>query len=93
MQSNFLLGKLRVTENVAQTLGRQPFDLVARHAVNEHGAVTSAERRVNKMSMETVGRIISRYPVNPTDPKQGNVLIITEEGWGSTLVKLEGENQ
>ena len=91
MQSNFLLGTLRITEGAKFSLKRIPYDLIARHAVNEHGAVSRRESRSNEMSMKTVGEIISRYTVDPTNPSLGNVMIITHATWDETLIKLETE--
>jgi hypothetical protein len=93
MHSNFLLGKLCVTEAARMKLKRTPFDLVARHAVNEYGEITPTERRANAHSMKCVGRILSRYSVNPTDRKEGFILVVTDQDWETTTVKLEGENQ
>ena len=72
-------------------LKRLPFDLVARHAINEYGNITPQERRANAHAMKCVGQILSRYPVDPTDPRKGSVLVITDEDWENTVVKLEGE--
>lgn len=91
MHTNFLLGEITVTENALTTLGRMPFDLIARHAINEHGHITAAELKQNKLSMRTCGTIISRYAVDPTQPKLGNVIVITPKSWSSTAVHLESE--
>jgi len=91
MHSNFLLGTLKVTEAVAAKLKRTPFDLIARHAVNDHGQVSKLVLRKNAVSMKRVGEIRSCYPVDPTDPSQGRVVVITDESWESTIVKLESE--
>lgn len=91
MKANFLLGTLRITEGAKITLKRIPYDLIARHAMNEHGDVTKRELRRNEMSMKTVGEIISRYRIDPTDPKLGSIIIVTHETWDETLIKLETE--
>jgi hypothetical protein len=91
MYSNFLLGTLKVTEAARLKLKRTPLDLVARHAVNDHGLATPKELRANQRALKVVDKIISRYPVDPTDPSQGRVLVITDESWESTTVKLEDE--
>lgn len=91
MYANFLLGTLAVTEAAAARLGRTPLDLFARHAVNDHGALTKDEMKNNMKSMRSMGRIISRFPVDPTDPGAGFVLIETDESWNETVAKLEGE--
>ena len=72
-------------------LKRIPYDLVARHAMNEHGSLSAREQRCNELAMQTVGEIMSRFRVDPTDLDQGNVLVITRASWGETLVKLENE--
>jgi len=40
MYSNFLLGTLRVSRAAKVKLKRIPYDLIARHAVNEQGNIT-----------------------------------------------------
>jgi len=91
MYSNFLLGTLCITEAAQAKLRRIPYDLIARHAVNEHGKLSRRETRRNEISMKTIGEIVSRYPVDPTDTSQGSVLVVTHETWDETLVKMEGE--
>lgn len=34
---------------------------------------------------------MSRYFIDPTDPKQGSVVVITHETWDDTVVQLEDE--
>lgn len=89
MQTNFLLGALKLTESARMALKRQPFDLIARHAVNEHGLITAKERASNERSMKTLGPILSRYKLDPTNPRSPNVLIYTRDKWDETLVTLE----
>ena len=90
MQTNFLLGEIKMTAKVRETLGRIPFDLVARHAVNDHGIITVREARGNKLSMQTMGApIISRYRVNPTDPLTKFVRVETSARWVDTLISIE----
>ena len=91
MYSNFLLGNLRITEGAKIKLRRIPYDLIARHAINEHGTLTNREARRNETAMKTIGEIMSRYRVDPTDASLGNVVIITHATWDETLVKLETE--
>ena len=91
MQSNFLLGEISTTEKAYDALGRVPLDLVARHAINEHGMATARELKQNAIAMKTGGPIISRYAVDPTDPRKGKVVVITTKSWGSTHVQLESE--
>jgi len=89
MQTNFLLGSLRLTESARMVLKRQPYDLIARHAINEHGRITREERERNERSMKTLGPIISRYKADPTDPRSRYVVIYTRDTWDETLVSLE----
>ena len=91
MHSNFLLGVLQITEDAKLKLKRIPYDLIARHAVNEHGKLTMREQHRNVIGMKTIGEITSRYAVDPTDESQGNVLVITCSAWNETIVKLENE--
>ena len=91
MQSNFLLGTLRITEGARIQLKRIPYDLIARHAINEHGQISSRQVRANEMAMKTIGEIISRYRVDPTDLELGSVIIVTHATWDETLIKLETE--
>lgn len=89
MFANFLLGQLRVDSRARKTLGRIPLDLIARHAINEHGQITPAEKKSNDRGMKDCGKILSRYPVDPTNPAAGHVLVITSDNWQETLVSLE----
>jgi hypothetical protein len=89
MQSNFLLGTLKLTEPARLLLHRQPFDLIARHAINDHGLISDKERKMNETGMKTLGPIMSRYRADPTNPRSKNVLIITSSTWAETLVTLE----
>lgn len=91
MYSNFLLGTLRITEGAKIRLKRIPYDLIARHAINEHGALTNRETRRNELNMKTIGEIMSRYRIDPTDASMGNIIIVTHATWDETLVKLENE--
>ena len=89
MKSNFLLGNLRLTPGAQMELKRLPYDLIARHAINEHGNITRREREQNDTSMKAVGPIISRYRANPLDPKSKNITIRTNEMWCETLIEVE----
>lgn len=91
MYSNFLLGTLRITQAAKIHLKRIPYDLIARHAVNEHGQITNREVRRNAVAMRSVGEIISRYRIDPTDASLGSVVVVTHNSWDETLVKLESE--
>lgn len=91
MYSNFLLGTLRVSRGAKVKLKRTPYDLIARHAVNEHGHLSKEETVNNLASMKTVGAIMSRYFIDPTNMELGTVVIITRPSWDETLVKLENE--
>ena len=89
MQSNFLLGTLKVTDEAHMVLKRAPFDLLARHAINEHGDITEKERKENEYGMKVLGPIKSRYKADPTNPRSPNVLICTAPSWTETLIKIE----
>lgn len=91
MRSNFLLGNIVVTDAARIKLKRTPLDLVARHAVNDHGVVTLRELKANQLALHTADAIVSRYAVDPTDPTQGFVEVITSESWSTTTVKLKDE--
>lgn len=91
MRSNFLLGTLIVDDDVKLKLKRTPLDLIARHAVNDHGVVTVRELRSNQHALQTADAIISRYAADPTDPSQGFVEIVTTESWATTTVKLKAK--
>lgn len=91
MYSNFLLGTLRITQAAKLQLKRIPYDLIARHAVNDHGHVTKRQARLNTMHMQTVGEIVSRYRIDPTDAALGCVVVVTQDTWDETCVKLESE--
>lgn len=89
MQSNFLLGEIKLTPDVRMKLKRIPLDLIARHAVNEHGNISKHEARNNELGMETLGAIVSRYKADPTDPRSPDVVIYTRETWDETVVYLD----
>jgi hypothetical protein len=91
VNSTFLLGEITVSELALKALGRTPFDLVARHAVREHGSISLRERVRNNASYNTCGQIMSRYRIDPTDAKTKHVLVITRVGGGETVVCLESE--
>lgn len=92
MYSNFLLGELNVHENVLRVLQREPLDLVARHAICEHGLVSEREREHNAIAIKTGDAIVSRYLIDPTNPARGRVMIVTRKGWDSTTVQLEADH-
>jgi hypothetical protein len=89
MQTNFLMGTLKLTAAASMVLKRQPYDLICRHAINEHGNITAKEATRNANSMITLGMILSRYKSDPNDPNSPNVLIITRETWDETLITIE----
>ena len=89
MQSNFLLGELRLTDSARMTLKRLPYDLVCRHAVNEHGLISDVERNLNERGMQTLGPIISRYKADPTDPRPPTVVVYTRATWDETLIYIQ----
>ena len=89
MQTNFLLGSLHLMPQAGLALKRLPYDLLARHAVNEHGTITARERKRNELSMKTIGPIISRYRADPTDRRSGYVVIETDASWSTTVIRME----
>ena len=89
METKFLLGRVQITQAARLALKRLPYDLVARHAVNEHGRISSSERKRNELSMLTIGPIRSRYRADPTNPKSPYVLVQTNDCWDTTLVSIE----
>ncbi len=89
MQTNFLLGTLKITEPARLVLKREPYDLIARHAINEHGEITPAEKKANELGMKTLGPIVSRYKADPTNPRSPKVLITTKTAWSETIVSVE----
>jgi hypothetical protein len=89
MQTNFLLGSLQITQKARALLKRVPYDLVARHAVNEHGIITKSELRQNELSMQCIGPIRSRYRADPTNPRSKYILIDTAANWGETIISVE----
>lgn len=88
MKANFLLGSLKITAEARQALKRLPYDLLARHAINEHGHISREEALCNRRGMKTLGAIISRYVADPTDPDAGTVLITTRPGWQETRIEI-----
>ncbi len=89
MQTNFLLGVIQLTEEARQALGRLPYDLLARHAINEHGHITDSEMKKNMAGMKTIGEIISRYRLDPTNPGSKAVVVLTASPWDKTTIYLE----
>jgi len=89
MQTNFLLGALHITPEVSMVLKRRPFDLLARHALNEHGWITRSERKINERSMLTVGPIKSRYKADPTKFFSKMILVQTDSTWSNTHITVE----
>lgn len=91
METKFLLGDLVITDGARQLLKRVPLDLVARHAVLEHGIITKREAASNARGLLTRGPIRSRYRADPTNLKSRYVVVDTNELWTSTLVSVSGE--
>lgn len=89
MFTKFLLGSLKIDDSVKKVLGRVPLDLVSRHAVCEHGVVTPRRYKQNMLSLQEAGEIQSEYLIDPTQPKQGTVIVTTSSGWGETIVSLK----
>lgn len=91
MQTNFLLGTLKMSRRSRTSLQRGPYDLIARHAINEHGSVTDREHKMNEVAMTTLGEVVSRSEVDPTNPRKGTILVKTSASWKETTVCLETE--
>ena len=89
MQINFLLGTLELTEQARLLLKRVPLDLITRHAVNEPGTITRAERKRNELSMQTIGPVRSRYRVDPTKTFTPHVIVETDKTWTTTIIRVE----
>lgn len=89
MHCNFLLGKLIVESDVRDLLGRTPLDLVARHAICEHGIVGPRRLKINADSAQHIGEIQSEYLADPTDPSKGTVVVTTSDDWSETTVRLK----
>lgn len=89
MVTNFLLGQLRITPEARSALGRLPYDLLCRHAIGEHGLITDEERQGNAIGLLTLGPIVSRYWLNPTDRSKGKVKVTTASTWHETRVTLD----
>lgn len=89
MMSYFLLGSIDIDDRAKRKLGRTPLDLLAMHAMHEHGYLTEDEHIRNRAASRQGGEIISRYKVDPTDPKSPNVIIRTHAGWAKTSITLE----
>ena len=92
MFANFMLGELTVTEAAKDALHRIPLDLVARHAIGDHGLASARELKQNQVAMTTAGPIVSRYLIDPTQPARGRVMVVTRESWDRTTVQLESEH-
>lgn len=92
MISKFILGELNVHENALQALHRMPFDLIARHAVCDHGLATERECKHNALAVTNGGPIVSRYLIDPTNPARGRVMVVTRKGGDSTTVQLEADH-
>ncbi|MFE1573691.1 hypothetical protein ACFIQG_17975 [Comamonas odontotermitis] len=92
MHSQFLLGQISIRPEVRKLLGREPLDLVARHAVCEHGQITRRQFLLNKEGYNTGGEIRSRYRADPTDKNSPYIEVITRATWNETVVVLEKEH-
>lgn len=89
MRSNFLLGTIRLTEAARMVLKRQPYDLLCRHAIGEHGLVTKTEAAMNIGSMKHLGVIVSRYTSDPTRRNVPKIKITTQATWQDTIIETE----
>jgi len=91
MRSNFLLGELVVTDSARVALGRDPLDLIARHAVNDHGLASLKQHKLNLKGYKEADEIVSVFHIDPTDHTKGRVIVVTAATWDKTTVKLEHE--
>ncbi|MDH1380585.1 hypothetical protein N5J07_14235 [Comamonas aquatica] len=89
MFAKFLLGKIKIEDSVRHVTGREPLDLIARHAVCEHGIASPRRHKQNLLALAEAGEIQSEYLVNPLDPSAGTVLVTTTAGWGETCVTMK----
>lgn len=89
MMSYFLLGNIDISDSAKKALRRTPLDLIAMHAVHEHGHITQEEMARNIANAKTGGEIISRFRVDPTRPNSRTVLVRTHASWGKTTITLE----
>lgn len=89
MFAKFLLGSIKVDDSVRHELGREPLDLIARHAVCEHGVASPRRCKQNLLALAEAGEIQSEYLADPLDPTAGTVLVITTAGWGETCVTMK----
>ena len=88
MHANFLLGTLIYEESVEAAIGRNPLDLIARHAVCDHGIVGRRQKVRNRVALGERGEIVSEYRLNPLHPEDGSIRITTSAGWGETVVSI-----
>jgi hypothetical protein len=91
MRSNFLLGELAITDAAKAALKRTPLDLIARHAINDHGLATPRQHKSNLKGYKEANEIVSIYHADPTDHTKGRVVITTCPRWTKTTVSMEGE--
>ena len=89
MYANFLLGRLKVTTAAKVKLKRTPLDLVARHAIGDHGEVSTRQLKQNQAAFHTASQIVSRYRVVSSSTEY--VRVVTDDGWENTTVELENE--
>lgn len=93
MRSNFLLGEIVITDAAKALLKRTPLDLVARHAVNDHGLATPKQHKQNLIGYKEADKIVSVYHADPTDHKKGRVMITTCKQWTKTTISTEQEGK
>lgn len=91
MRSNFLLGEIVITDAAKAALKRTPLDLVARHAVNDHGLATPRQHKLNLRGYKEADTIVSVYHIDPTDHTKGRVVIRTGQRWLKTVISTESE--
>ena len=86
MYNRFLLGTIKIDPAVKRLLGREPLDLVSRHAVCDFGLVSDHHVHANAVALAEGRAITSEYAADPTDPLQGRIRVVTNDGWATTHV-------
>ena len=83
------LGRVLATPGALQLLmedGGYPFDLLARHATGDWGALCAFDRRQNEIALREGYRVLSSYPVG-----EERVWVITEADRSVTTILLPEE--
>jgi len=92
MAARFPLGRLVPTPGSLALLadtGTDPIRLLSRHAVGDWGSVPADDARGNDLSVREGFRIISSYPLPPSEAR---LWIITEADRSATTLLLAEEH-